>query len=420
MAVAIRLLTFLVLFLLIGIAYTILKDRHIRLSHRKTLLMIMGLCVSLFLQNHIEYVLMIGPLRRLERTLVSIYGYAVRPVIIVLTYSIIAPQKRFLPAWALVCVNAAVYLTALFSPVCFTITVNNHFLGGPLKHCCLVVSLVLLLYLLYLTVHEHRRVSLSETVMPVLSIVMILASIWADARTPEGALPIAYLTVAMAVSCVFYYIWLHLQFVCEHEEDMKAQQRIQIMMSQIQPHFLYNTLSTIQVLCHKNPEKAAEITEDFGAYLRQNLSSITETGLIPLWKELKHTETYVEIEKARFPKIQVNYDIQDNDFSLPPLTLQPLVENAIRHGVRIRAKGIIDVIARKKEGFHEILIRDNGKGFDVQTLEDAGESHIGIRNVRDRVERLCGGTVTIDSQINEGTLVTIRLPVHEKKKEGKA
>ena len=419
MAEASSILTYFVLFLLIGLAFTILKDPYIRLTHRKTLLLIMGLCVSLIVQNHVEYALMIGPLRKLERTLVSFYGYAVRPVIIVLTYSIIAPRKRFFPAWALVCVNAAVYLTALFSPVCFMITANNHFLGGPLKHCCLVVSLLLLICLLYLTIREQGHVSRAETVMPVLSVVMICASIWLDARTPEAALPIAYLTVAMSVSCVFYYIWLHLQFVREHEEDMKAQQRIQIMMSQIQPHFLYNTLSTIQVLCHTNPEKAADITEDFGAYLRENLSSMSEPGLIPFWKELKHTKTYVEIEKTRFDNITVTYDIQDRDFSLPPLTLQPLVENAIRHGVRIRDKGIIEVTARKIEGFHEILIRDNGKGFDVQTLEDVDESHIGIRNVRDRVERLCGGTVTIDSRINEGTLVIIRLPVMENKKEGR-
>ena len=147
-----------------------------------------------------------------------------------------------------------------------------------------------------LTIHEYLRSRLQEILIPLLSISMILVAIWLDGKTPEDALMISYLTIAMSVSSVLYYIWLHHQFVLEHEEDLKAQQRIQIMMSQIQPHFLYNTLSAIQVLCHTNPEKAADITEDFGSYLRQNLAFLNNSGLIPFQKELEHTKTYAEIE----------------------------------------------------------------------------------------------------------------------------
>ena len=409
-----------ILILLIGLAVTILNDPYIRPRHKKALLLSTVLCISLIIQNYIEDTLAAGQTRQLERTLSSIYGYAVRPAIIVLVYPILAPKKRFMAAWILVAVNALVCMTSLFSHLCFWIDESNHYQPGPLRNFCLFVSIALLVYMLYLSVHEHQRTQFLEPVIPTLTVVMILVSIWMDGQASEGRQPIAYLTIAMSFSCVFYYIWLHLQFVQDHEEDLKAQQRIKIMMSQIQPHFLYNTLSTIQVLCHTDPEKAADITGNFSSYLRRNLSSLDEPGLIPFEKELEHTRTYVQIEETRFQNIHVAYDIRDSGFSLPPLTLQPIVENAIRHGVRIRDKGVVKVITRKQNGFHEILIRDNGVGFDAEKIETSDRSHVGLRNVRERIESMCAGTLTVDSRMDEGTTVTIRIPAGAGKEEVKA
>ena len=408
------------LFLLFGLAFTVLNDTYIRRSHRKIIVLIVGLCISLIAQNYLEDQIAAGPPRWLERTLVSIYGYAVRPLIIVLICPIIAPKKKSYPAWILVGINAAVHLTALFSHLCFWIDESNHWRAGPLRYCCLVVSFLLLAYLMYLTILEHRRHAFIETAIPILSIVIILLSVWLDMETPDTRQPITYLTVAMSVSTVFYYIWLHLQFVREHEEDLKARQRIRIMMSQIQPHFLYNTLSTIQVLCHSDPEKAADITGEFSAYLRQNLTSLDEPGLIPFWKELEHTKAYVKIEETRFPNVHVKYDVQDSEFNLPPLTLQPMVENAIRHGVRIRDEGIVEVITRKQDNCHELVIRDNGVGFNPAKIELIDKSHIGVRNVRNRIESMCGGTLAVDSRLDKGTTITIHIPVTEKDREAEA
>ena len=125
---------FFILFLLIGLAVTILNDPYIRARHKRTLLLIIVLCVSLVFQNYIEDVLAAGPPRWLERTLSSVYGYAVRPAIIVLAYSILAPKKRFPAAWVLVAVNALVHMTALFSHLCFWIDEGNHWQPGPLRY----------------------------------------------------------------------------------------------------------------------------------------------------------------------------------------------------------------------------------------------------------------------------------------------
>jgi LytS/YehU family sensor histidine kinase len=218
----------------------------------------------------------------------------------------------------------------------------------------------------------------------------------------------------MVSCCVFYYIWLHQQFVRRHERDMMAEQRIQIMMTQIQPHFLYNTLSTIQVLCVVDPPQAAEITGKFSVYLRQNLDSLEFPGMTTFEKELEHTRTYADIERVRFPNIRVEYEIEDAGFSLPPLTVQPLVENAIRHGVRIREEGVVRVLARKTEGGHEVVISDNGVGFDTDAVKQLDGTHIGLKNVRERIETMCGGSVTVLSRPGEGTKVTVFIPEREK------
>ena len=196
-----------------------------------------------------------------------------------------------------------------------------------------------------------------------------------------------------------------------------AEQRIQIMMTQIQPHFLFNTISTIQVLCNQNPDRAPEITGKFGLYLRQNLDSLVQIGLIPFQKELEHTRLYTDIEMVRFDSIRVEYDIGDSFFSLPSLTLQPMVENAIRRGVRICEEGIVRVITRQKDDYHEIVIQDNGCGFDPEKIDEDNAPHIGIRNVRERLESMCGGSLSIDSMVGNGTTVTIRIPVSQKEKE---
>lgn len=181
------------------------------------------------------------------------------------------------------------------------------------------------------------------------------------------------------------------------------------MMTQIQPHFLYNTLSTIQVLCLTNPDEAYEITGKFGKYLRQNIDSLEEPELITFDKELEHTQIYTEIEKVRFPEINIVYDVEDEDFSLPALTVQPIVENSIRHGIRNVENGTVTVSVKKQPDCHEIIVADNGVGFDVDSPTKSG-THIGLKNTKERVEKMCGGTLEVTSEIGKGTTVKIRIP----------
>lgn len=395
--------------LLALLAFIVRIDRYIRPELKKTMRIIIAVVFSLVAQNYLEYRLAEGEVRWLIRTLVSVYGYAVRPVVLILFLRIIVPQKRFGWAWALAGINLAVNATALVSRICFWIDEDNHYQGGPLSHMCLWVSALLLVCWFVMTIRVFEPYKRKETWVPLLVFLLITGAIVMDMNVGLLAQPISYLTIAVVIGCVAYYIWLHLQFVREHEDALQAEQRIQIMISQIQPHFLYNTLSTIQAMCATEPEKAPRIVEQFSRYLRQNMDSLNDVNLIPVEKEIDHARIYAEIEMAMFPNIRVDFEVMDAEFLVPALTVQPLVENAIRHGVRIREEGVVTVTTQRVSEGHEIVILDNGKGFDTSKTQTDG-GHIGIANVRERLEKLCGGTLDVESTVGEGTRAVIYIP----------
>ena len=399
------------LLLLIGLGFTVWVDPYIGRERRRVMLLIVLLSLSLIVQNVLEYRCAVAQPRGNWRTVLTIYGYAVRPVILILFLYIVHEKKRKLwPWWVLAGINAAVYLSALFSPLSFWIDEGNSYHGGPLAPSCILCSMVLLGVLLWEAVRNRRDNGKWSLWIPVFVFCMIVASVVMDYSEKEGQLPISFLTVAITVGSVFYYIWLHLQFVRQHERDLMAAQRIQIMMTQIQPHFLFNALNTIRALYAKDPPLADRTLEDFSTYLRQNLESLDQVGLIPITKELEHTRLYAQIESLRFPNIRVVYRIEDEAVEVPALTIQPLVENAIRHGVRGRADGVVTISTLREGDMHRITVEDNGAGFDPKAKTLSEGTHIGLRNVRDRVKEMCGGTMVLQSEIGRGTAVTLLIP----------
>lgn len=401
--------------LLLGLTPVVRLDPYLNKSQRNIMTGIIALISLVVVQNVADYILQQISFPYL-RTLVSILGYCVRPIIITLFCKLVKPDVKNTIAWVAVGINAAVYMTAAFSPVVFYIDKNNHYmggiLGGQLSNIAYIVCLLLLAQLVYCTLTEYRKKTTWIWIV-VISIMIIVASMVLEISPAYRDYPVSYVTISVVCCSLFFYIWLHLEFVKQHEKDLMAEQRIKIMMSQIQPHFLYNTLTTIQSLCITEPEKAAAVTGKFGAYLRKNLESLEKPDLIPLQEELEHTSIYADIEMVRFPKISVEYNIEADDFSVPALTIQPLVENAIRYGVRNRAHGVVEVTTQKTDDSYVIIISDNGTGFDAEALKTADSSHIGIRNVKERIEKMCHGTLEIDSRINEGTTITITIPRRE-------
>ena len=105
---------------------------------------------------------------------------------------------------------------------------------------------------------------------------------------------------------------------------------------------------------------------------------------------------------------QVHFDIKDKDFKLPVLTLEPILENAIKYGVRFREHGLVEVSTYKEDNMHVLVVKDNGVGFSLDKINDE-KNHVGINNVKTRIENMINGTFEINSVVGEGTIVTIKV-----------
>ena len=193
------------------------------------------------------------------------------------------------------------------------------------------------------------------------------------------------------------------------EAELK-ESRIAIMLSQIQPHFIYNTLGTIERMCLKDPEKAFNLVRNFSLYLRGNFSELESVSPIRIGEELKHVEYYVNIEKVRFPDMNIEYDIEATDFVLPALSVQPLVENAIKHGLmRLETGGTVLIHAYETATHFCVEVKDNGVGFDT-TVPIEEKKHVGLRNIRGRLQAMVNGELQIESQLGVGTRAIIMIP----------
>lgn len=220
--------------------------------------------------------------------------------------------------------------------------------------------------------------------------------------------------IGVTVVILIIYLGMQTQYpktIKEKELELERS-RTAIMLSQIQPHFVYNTLGTISYLCDHDAQTAKEATVVFSDFLRNNLDSIGNTELIPFQTELVHVKNYLWIEKLRFgEKLNIEYDLKAEDFLLPSLTLQPLVENAVRYGVtKKRNGGTVKIATNETESDFIIIISDDGLGFNTDTVKEDGRTHIGISNVRTRVEIQTGGMLEVKSSEESGTEVTIKIP----------
>ena len=193
------------------------------------------------------------------------------------------------------------------------------------------------------------------------------------------------------------------------EAELK-ESRISIMLSQIRPHFIYNTLGTIERMCLKDSQKAFELVRNFSLYLRGNFSELESVSPIRFEEELKHVEHYVNIEKVRFPDMSIEYDIKAKDFVLPALSVQPLVENAIKHGLmRLETGGTVTISTYETASCFCVEVKDDGVGFDTSMAVDE-KKHVGLRNIRGRLKAMVNGELVIESNPELGTKAVIMIP----------
>ena len=291
----------------------------------------------------------------------------------------------------------------------WTVSIDEHhyYHHGPLFPVYILICLVIIVLLSVQFIQygknfrRQNRLSLyCIMLLVVLSIIIQESSI--NCR-------IVYLGMTLAAALLFIH---YTEFSQLAADDVLSEQRVQLMLSQIKPHFLYNVLGSIEMLCDMNPKAAKLATRKFSRYLRGNMDAISGPSQIPFERELQHTQLYLDLEQTRFEDaLQVRQKIDVKDFFLPPLTLEPIVENAVKHGIRRNpdGRGMIQIETEELEDCYEIRVIDNGAGFESNALPD-GREHVGIRNVTERLEQICGGSLQIDSTPGKGTTAIIRIP----------
>ena len=189
-----------------------------------------------------------------------------------------------------------------------------------------------------------------------------------------------------------------------------TESRVSTMMSQIRPHFIYNTLGSIEQLCSIDPPKAGELVHNFAKYLRGNFGELDNPKPILMSQEMEHVRHYISIENVRFPDMTFSFEMNSDDFHIPALTIQPIVENAIKHGLmKLQKGGTIRVASYETDTHYCVMVEDDGVGFDTDVLLDE-RKHVGIRNIRGRLKAMVNGTLEIKSSAGVGTTVLIQIP----------
>lgn len=279
---------------------------------------------------------------------------------------------------------------------------------GKLYVLTIIIPLIMVL-LCAVRIVKSRLTFTEKLVLLSYPIIPIVAA-WAQHLFNQSV----YVTTATFVSLVLVYT----NFFHTREEELAilenqmTMSKLYSLQMQVNPHMLFNTMSSIAGMCDIDPEKAQDMIFKLSDYLRDNFTDVDKPTMVTLREELEHLDHYLAIEIMRFPNITIVKDIDKDDFLIPRMTLQPLAENAIKHGIckRRRSEGVLVIKAFETDDAWMVSVEDNGVGFDGKVPEGNAEEHHGIYNVRTRLTILCNGSLDIKGTPGKGTISTIKIP----------
>ena len=295
-----------------------------------------------------------------------------------------------------------------FTEVFYYVTPDNQFVRGPLW--ALWLTPLVLMMLLNIAGVIRRRNKLSKKYSIALLVYLL----------PMTAAIIGHMFISVDLFVIFGIALLAmLMFGLILQDNMEqyakqqqeiAHQRASVMVLQMRPHFIYNTMTTIYYLCKQDADKAQQVTLDFTEYLRKNFTAIASEKTVPFADELKHTQAYLAVEQAQHEdNLFMEFDTPHTRFRVPPLTLQPLVENAVKHGLDPDGDPLhICVKTRLTNGASEITVENDGPDFNPA---NDNEPHIALNNIRQRLQMMCGGHMDITPRDGGGTVVRVTVPL---------
>ena len=388
------------LILLLGIALTVLLNRKVNIPAINTIWLILGLVFCILVVNFISEWANQEITRQTANYWTTVLKYALNPFIICLEVVLLVdgPLKKsliILPA----AVNAFMMLVlptiSEFSVVGYD--ENNVFGYSNWRYTPYVVTAFYLILWVVLTFTYFKQYKDRRSIVAVFIVVVTLLTMYLEYQNILSD----YLDEITLIDIYLYYFYLSTVYQRKINDEMvkKATEltgvKVKLLQDQISPHFIYNALAIIKSLVYENPEKAAQTIDDFSTYLRQNHlrqnvnAQKHSESTIPFTKELEHIKALQRIDEAGKGKsTDVIYDIREENFRVPPLTIEPLFENALIHGIGHRKDGQIRIISRCDGKHYIVQVIDNGTGFDP-TAKTTG---VGIDNIRTRLDYFCSGT----------------------------
>ena len=294
-----------------------------------------------------------------------------------------------------------------FTRFIYYITPDNEYYRGPWYPLLLAPPIAIMAVNLVGLIRRRRKLSRRQKAAFLIYMVVPMAAMLVQ----SVVYGMYFIGIGMAVAALFMYAMMLTDQLDRYAAQQReiARQRASIMVLQMRPHFICNTMTSIYYLCAQDPEKAQQVTLDFTSYLRKNFTAIAREDTIPFEEELEHTRAYLAVEQVRFEGgLFVRFDTPHTRFRLPPLTLQPVVENAVKHGLDPELEPLrITISTRLTARGSEIVVEDSGPGFGPA---DRDAPSVALANIRERLKLMCRGTLTVEAGENGGTRVRILVP----------
>lgn len=404
---------YIMLIILAGVSIALVSDWRMRWSKIEAVFPFIAIGVFvLSIVRYIESYFGFLPYQNIGRNIMSAVSYGLYPALILMLVYPITPN--WFPRWILIIpelLNGIHSVLVLFnSPLSVYFTSDNHFQRGPLGNIPFISSYLYLLLLVIFSIRYFReRNQTGRNIFIFIAVSIVVTNIL------EKNDIVYALDSVISFDILLYCMYLTITGrVMAENERLKTE--MQLYHSRIQPHFIYNSLSMIRSLITKDTE-AKEALDQFTRFLRGSVDMLAEEECVRAEREFDTVESYLYMERRRFgDKLTIHTDLQDKGFLVPAFSVQVLVENAIKHGIR-RTKdgsGTLTVRSFETEGEHMIEVVDDGAGFDVGALseqsDNSGFKHIGLDNLKKRLELMCDGSLEIESTIGEGTIVRVHIP----------
>ena len=343
------------------------------------------------------------------------------PLIILVEVMLISDmQKKFLLFIPELIVVATEIINLFWRGLVFRYNSSDLVWGGGMLHFIPYIAVVI--YMLILLVYSIKLLSGKDMskgmVVVFITLITFIGCILEFINAYSGLID-----EITAIDILVYYYYYYAIYLTELKNELHERNRelesnkVNLLMAQIRPHFINSNLAVIRSLCYEDTDKAVEMIDHFSEYLRDNMQQIDDMRLVPFEHEMESVDNYIYLEQQRFvDRIEIIRDINVTDFEVPPLSIQTIVENAVRHGISMKGtKGTIKISTEKTDDEILVTIADDGTGFDVSEEKFDGKNHVGIRNVKDRLYKTLQGHVIIKSDKEKGTKVTFHIPVTQNK-----